>query len=162
MRTSREYPARPIVGVGGVVIRDGSVLLIRRAHPPLQGEWSIPGGGLDVGETIAAGVRRELIEETGIEVRVLDQIETFERIMLDDSGKVQYHYVILDYLCEAVGGELLAGGDVTDAAWVPKGELAAYSLRETATRVIFKAFAMVEKAMDGRTAQPSGAVDQRT
>lgn len=142
MKESREYPARPIVGVGGVVIRDGHVLLIRRARPPLQGEWSIPGGGLDVGETIAQGVRRELIEETGIDVRVLDHIETFERIMLDDAGKVQYHYVILDYLCEPTGGELRAGGDVSDAAWVGKQQLANYKLRETALRVITKAFAM--------------------
>lgn len=142
MKESREYPARPIVGVGGVVIRDGRVLLIRRARPPLQGEWSIPGGGLDVGETIAEGVRRELIEETGIEVRVLDHIETFERIMQDDAGKVKYHYVILDYFCEAVSGELRAGGDASDAAWVAERELADYKLRETALRVIAKAFAM--------------------
>ena len=142
MRENREYPVRPIVGVGGVTIRDGSVLLMRRAHPPLQGEWSIPGGGLDVGEPIAEGVRREVEEETGIHVRVLDQIETFERIVRDDSGRVQYHYVILDYLCEAVGGELRAGGDATDVAWVEEGELPKYSLRDTAMRVIVKAFAM--------------------
>ena len=142
MKESREYPNRPIVGVGGVVIRDGRVLLIRRARPPLQGEWSIPGGGLDVGETIAEGVRRELIEETGIDVRVLEHIETFERIMLDEEGRVQYHYVILDYLCEAIGGELRAGGDVSDAAWVTEDEIKAYCLRETALRVVAKAFTM--------------------
>jgi len=115
---------------------------MRRAYAPLQGEWSIPGGGLDVGETIAEGVRREVEEETGIHVRVLDQIETFERILRDDSGRVQYHYVILDYLCEAIGGELRAGGDATDVAWVAEGDLAKYALRDTATRVIVKAFAM--------------------
>ena len=142
MKESREYPNRPIVGVGGVVIRDGRVLLIRRARPPLQGEWSIPGGGLNVGETIVEGVRRELIEETGIDVRVLDHIETFERIMLDEYEKVQYHYVILDYLCDPIGGELRAGGDAIDADWVARDELKAYCLRETALRVIEKAFAM--------------------
>ncbi|HKQ86385.1 MAG TPA: NUDIX hydrolase [Candidatus Acidoferrales bacterium] len=142
MRETREYPARPIVGVGGVTIRGGFVLLMRRAYQPLQGEWSIPGGGLDVGETIADGVRREVEEETGIHVRVLDHIETFERIVRDDFGRVQYHYVILDYLCEAVGGELRAGGDATDVAWVAEEELPKYSLRDTATRVIVKAFAM--------------------
>jgi 8-oxo-dGTP diphosphatase len=141
MKTSREYPERPIVGVGGVTIRDGSVLLIRRAWPPLEGEWSIPGGALDVGEALIEGVRRELMEETGIEVRVVEHLETFERIMLDGAGRVQYHYVILDYLCEARRGELRAGGDVSDAAWVKREELPQYALRETAARVIEKAFA---------------------
>ncbi len=145
MRENREYPARPIVGVGGVTICDGRVLLMRRAYAPLQGEWSIPGGGLDVGETIAEGVRREVEEETGIHVRVLDQIETFERIVRNDSGRVQYHYVILDYFCEAIGGELRAGSDATDVAWVEEGELPKYALREAATRVVAKAFAMARE-----------------
>jgi ADP-ribose pyrophosphatase YjhB (NUDIX family) len=145
MRTSREYPERPIVGVGGVVIHKERVLLIRRAHQPLQGEWSIPGGGLDVGETIVQGVRRELEEETGIDVRVLDHIETFERIVRDGSGHVQYHYVILDYLCGLAGGELRAGGDATDVAWAAEDELATYALRETAMRVIAKAFLMMRE-----------------
>lgn len=99
---------------------------------------------MDVGETIAEGVRREVEEETGIHVRVHDQIETFERILRDDSGRVQYHYVILDYLCEAIGGELRAGGDATDVAWVTEADLPKYALRETATRVIVKAFAMAQ------------------
>jgi ADP-ribose pyrophosphatase YjhB (NUDIX family) len=98
---------------------------------------------LDVGETIVQGVHRELEEETGIEVHVIDHIETFERIVKDDSGRVQYHYVILDYLCEAVGGDLRAGGDATDVAWVTENELATYLLREAATRVIKKAFGMI-------------------
>jgi 8-oxo-dGTP diphosphatase len=145
MTAGREYPERPIIGVGGVTIRDGHMLLVRRAYAPLQGEWSIPGGGLDIGETIAEGVRRELAEETGVVVRVLGQIETFERIVRDESGKIQYHYVILDYLCEMVGGELRAGGDATDVAWVPKDKLGDYSLREAATRVILKAFEMAKE-----------------
>jgi len=143
MRENREYPARPIVGVGGVTIRDGRALIMRRAYEPLQGQWSIPGGGLDVGETIVEGVRREVEEETGIRVRVLEQIETFERILRDREGRVQYHYVILDYLCEQIGGELRAGGDATDVAWVEESGLAAYALSESATRVILKAFAML-------------------
>jgi 8-oxo-dGTP diphosphatase len=146
MRSNREYPARPIVGVGGVTIQDGRVLLIRRAFAPLQGRWSIPGGGLDVGETIVEGVRRELQEETGIDVRVLDPIETFEQIQRDDSGRVQLHYVILDYLCEVIGGKVRAGGDATDAAWAGENNLAPYALTETATRVIRKAFAMARTA----------------
>jgi 8-oxo-dGTP diphosphatase len=140
--TSREYPERPIVGVGGVTIQDGRVLLIRRAFPPLQGEWSIPGGGLDVGETIVEGVRRELMEETGIAVRVLEHIETLERIVYDEQERVRYHFVIIDYLCEALGGELRSGSDVTDAAWVSRDDLPPYKVREAATRVILRAFEM--------------------
>jgi 8-oxo-dGTP diphosphatase len=147
---SREYPERPIVGVGGVVISEGRTLLIRRGGPPLEGRWSIPGGTLEVGETLLNGVRRELIEETGIEVRVLDLIEVFERINLDGKGKPRYHFVILDYLCEAVRGEARAGSDVTDVAWVPRSELGRYSLTHMATRVIEKAFEMAWERKDHR------------
>jgi len=138
----REFPERPVVGVGGIVISDGRALLVRRGAPPLQGEWSIPGGALEVGETLTEGVRRELLEETGIQVRVLDLIDVFERINLDPSGKARYHYVVLDYLCEALSGEACAGSDVTDVAWASADELETYSLTETATRVIRRAFEM--------------------
>jgi len=136
----REYPERPLVGVGGVVIHDERTLLIRRGSEPLEGEWSIPGGMLELGETILEGVRRELLEETAIEVRVLDLIEVFERVTRDEAGKLKYHFVILDYLCEAVRGEAQAGSDVTDVAWARESELSKYSLTPTATRVIQKAF----------------------
>jgi 8-oxo-dGTP diphosphatase len=136
----REYPERPLVGVGGVVIRDERTLLVRRGSAPLEGEWSIPGGMLELGETILEGVRRELLEETAIEVRVLDLIEVFERVTRDEAGKLKYHFVILDYLCEAVQGEAHAGSDVTDVAWARESELSKYSLTPTATRVIQKAF----------------------
>lgn len=139
-RDSREYPKRPVVGVGGVVITDGRALLIRRGHAPLEGQWSIPGGTLEVGETIVEGIRRELEEETGIEVHVLELIEVFERIFRDEDGKVQYHFVILDYLCEMAGGSARAGGDVVDVAWAGEGELAKFELTEAATRVLKKAF----------------------
>jgi 8-oxo-dGTP diphosphatase len=139
---SREYPERPVVGVGGVVIADGRALLIRRGHPPLEGEWSIPGGKLEVGETLLDAVRRELAEETGIEVRVGDLIEVFERIFPDGEGQPRYHYVIVDYLCEVIGGSARAGSDVTDVAWAEESELPKYSLTPTATRVIKKAFQM--------------------
>ena len=140
MTGNREYPKRPLVGVGGVVISDGRALLIRRGSPPLERQWSIPGGMLEVGETLLEGVRRELVEETGVEVRVLDLIEVFERINLDGDGKARYHFVVLDYLCERLRGEPRAGSDVTDVAWAAPEELAQYSLTETATRVILKAF----------------------
>jgi 8-oxo-dGTP diphosphatase len=141
----REYPERPIVGVGGVVIVEGRTLLIRRGNPPLEGQWSIPGGTLEVGETLAEGVRRELAEETGVNVRVLDLIEVFERISPDDDGRPKYHFVIADYLCEAVDGEARAGSDVTDVAWCGEADLKEYSLTATATRVILKAFQMARE-----------------
>lgn len=149
MTGSREYPERPVVGVGGVVIADGRALLIRRGHPPLEGEWSIPGGTLEVGEALLDAVRRELAEETGLEVRVGELIEAFERIFPGSGGKPKYHFVILDYLCEAVSGEARAGSDVTDVAWAGESELRNYSLTPTATRVIKKAFEMA-RARDTR------------
>ncbi len=131
-----------MVGVGGVIIADARALLIKRGHPPLEGEWSIPGGTLELGETLLEGVRRELSEETGMEVRVLDLIEVFERIFRDDAGKPRYHFVILDYLCEAISGQPRAGSDVTAVAWASEAELERYSLTPTATRVIRRAFEM--------------------
>jgi mutator protein MutT len=141
----REYPDRPLVGVGGVIIEKERALLIKRGSAPLKGEWSIPGGMLELGETIVQGVRRELLEETAVEADVLDLIEVFERITTDDTGRPQYHFVILDYLCEVVRGEAQAGSDVTDVAWVAESELGKYSLTPTATRVIRKAFEMVRR-----------------
>jgi 8-oxo-dGTP diphosphatase len=137
----REYPGAPVVGVGGVVIRDGRALLIKRGSAPLKDQWSIPGGTLELGESIQEGVRRELLEETGIEVRVGELIEVFDRIFRDDEGKIQYHFVIVDYLCEAISGEARAASDVTDVAWVNEEDLWNYKLTEAATRVIRKAFA---------------------
>jgi 8-oxo-dGTP diphosphatase len=140
--SSREYPERPMVGVGGVVISGGRALLVRRGSAPLEGQWSIPGGMLEVGETILEGVRRELAEETGLEVRVGELIEVFERITRDGTGDMQYHFVVLDYLCEVLSGEACAGSDVVDVAWAAPAELANYAISETATSVILKAFEM--------------------
>jgi 8-oxo-dGTP diphosphatase len=149
MTAKREYPDLPVVGVGGVVITAGRALLIRRGSEPLKGEWSIPGGTLEVGETLVEGVERELREETGLEVRVLDLLEVFERIFpersgsSDRAGQPQYHFVILDYLCEAVQGTPRPGSDVTDIALVREDELDRYQLTPAATRVLRKAFALV-------------------
>jgi 8-oxo-dGTP diphosphatase len=125
-----------------VVIADGRTLLIRRGNAPLEGQWSIPGGMLELGESIIEGVRRELAEETGIEVRVLELIEVFERVIPGDGGRTRYHFVILDYLCEVVSGEAKAASDVTDVAWASEEELEKYELTAIATRVIKRAFAM--------------------
>ncbi|MGH9758790.1 MAG: NUDIX hydrolase [Candidatus Acidiferrales bacterium] len=142
MTVGREYPERPVVGVGGVVISDGRTLLIRRSGPPLQGEWSIPGGTLETGETLREGVRRELREETGVDVRVGEMIEVFERIFSDAQGRPQYHFVILDFLCEFVGGAAQAASDVIDVAWAAEDELEGFRLTPTALHVIHKGFEM--------------------
>jgi 8-oxo-dGTP diphosphatase len=137
----REYPGAPVVGVGGVVIHEGRALLIKRGSEPLKDQWSIPGGTLELGESIQEGVRRELLEETGIEVRVGELIEVFDRIFRDAAGEIQYHFVIVDYLCEKISGEAKPASDVTDVAWVNEEDLWNYKLTEAATRVIRKAFA---------------------
>jgi len=149
MTTSREYPDRPVVGIGGVIIDQGRTLLIRRGSEPLLGEWSIPGGTLELGESLEEGVARELLEETGIEVRVLELIELFDRVYLEDGSagadvrrRPRFHFVIADYLCERIGGDPRAGSDVTDVAFAREEELARFHLTETATRVLKKAFAM--------------------
>jgi ADP-ribose pyrophosphatase YjhB (NUDIX family) len=148
MAAKREYPDQPVVGVGGVVISDGRALLIRRGSEPLKGEWSIPGGTLELGETLVEGVRRELQEETGLEVRVLELIEVFERIFPEPQdkpvpeGRPQFHFVIVDYLCETSGGVARPGSDVTDIAFVGEEDLPRYSLSPAATRVVRKAFAL--------------------
>ena len=155
--SNREYPERPLVGVGGVVIDGGRALLVRRGTEPLLGEWSIPGGLLECGETLIAGVARELHEETGLTVRVAELIEALDRIFPDATtvpgagtpgravgtmARPRYHYVILDYLCERISGEPRAGGDVTEVAFAREEELAAYSLPPHTLRVLGKAFAM--------------------
>lgn len=149
MASSREYPERPVVGIGGVIIEQSRTLLIRRGSEPLLGEWSIPGGALELGESLQKGVARELLEETGVEVRVLDLIEVFDRIFLGDKsttpetkGRPRFHFVIADYLCERLSGEPRAGSDVTDIAFAREDELTRFHLTETATRVLKKAFAM--------------------
>jgi len=123
--------------------------LIRRGSEPLRGEWSIPGGTLELGENLEQGVARELLEETGIRVRVLELIEVFDRIYAEDGTiaaraqkKPRFHYVIVDYLCERIGGEPRAGSDVTEVVFAREDELAKYHLTETATRILKKAFAM--------------------
>ena len=140
MSGSREYPDRPFVGVGGVVIEGGRVLLIRRANEPRQGEWSIPGGLVETGETLEYAVARELQEETGLVVRPLGVLEVFERIVLDGKGRARYHFVLIDYLCERLEGNARPGSDVLDVAWVEEGQLGRYEISEKATEIIRKAF----------------------
>jgi 8-oxo-dGTP diphosphatase len=164
--SGREFPEFPLVGVGGVVIDRDRALLVRRAREPALGEWTIPGGLLEVGETLTAAVEREILEETGLTVRVLELIEALERIFSDSEEihpgrdieniasskevsrtlgmrpRPRYHYVILDYLCERVSGEPAIHAEISDVAFVREEELKSYALTPAATRVLHKAFAM--------------------
>lgn len=137
---AREYPDAPVAAVGAVVIDGDTVLLVRRALPPRQGEWSLPGGRLELGESMADGVRREVREETGIEVEVGDVVEVFDRIHRDVSGGIRYHFVIVDFLCRPVGGTLAAGDDAADARWVARAEVAALGVNAYAVSVIERGF----------------------
>jgi ADP-ribose pyrophosphatase YjhB (NUDIX family) len=117
----REYPEAPLVGVGAVVVDEGRVLLVRRGSEPLKGHWSLPGGMLELGEPLTAGVIREVEEETGLVVEAVELIELLDRIHRD-GDRVRYHYVIADYLCRVVGGELKAASDADAVRWVARGE----------------------------------------
>jgi len=146
---ARQYPDRPVVGVGGVLIEKGRTLLIKRGSEPLLGQWSIPGGTLELGESLQEGVAREMREETGLEVQVQEMIEVFDRIFLEPEAKVvdgkarpKYHYVIVDYLCERLSGTPQAGSDVTDLVFASEDELVNFHLTPTAMRVLRRAFAM--------------------
>ena len=142
--SSRKYPARPITGVGAVILVDGGVVLIKRLHEPLAGHWTLPGGTLDLGETLESAAAREALEETGLVVDVGPVVDVFDRILLDDEGKVRYHFVLVDYLCRPIGGELRAGSDAADVAIARPGELAQYRLAAKAVDIIHKAFNMSE------------------
>jgi ADP-ribose pyrophosphatase YjhB (NUDIX family) len=134
----REFPLAPLVGVGGVVVHESRVLLVQRGHEPLKGEWSIPGGLIDVGETLHEAVIREVKEETGLEVEPIELIELLDRIHRDDS-RVRYHYVIADYLCRVTGGTLGAASDAAAVRWVERAEWNSHSalpLDPITTRVI--------------------------
>src|SRR5215213_2121620 len=123
-RPSRQYPAQPIVGVGAVIMQDGRVVIVKRRFEPLAGQWSLPGGRLELGETLEAGLAREMLEETGLVVDVGPVVDVFDRILLDPERKVRYHYVLIDYLCRPVGGALTHGSDVAAAELADPGDLA--------------------------------------
>ena len=139
---SREYPDRPIVGAGAVIIDQGRVLLVKRARPPLLGHWSVPGGMVELGETVRSATEREALEETGLAVKVGEVLDVFDGITPGKNGLPQYHYVLVDFLCERVGGELRAGGDAADVAWVREDELERYQVEGLTLAVVRKAFSL--------------------
>jgi 8-oxo-dGTP diphosphatase len=140
--SDRTYPDRPYVGIGGIIVHEGRVVLVKRRFDPLAGQWSIPGGAVETGETLEACVVREMGEETGFVVEVGPVVEVLDRITRDDEGRVLYHFVLIDYLCWPVGGELRAGSDVAEAALAEPTELAQYQLTEKALAVIERALEM--------------------
>src|SRR5271165_4014054 len=137
----RSYPDHPIIGVGAVIIDGGRVLLVRRATEPLKGEWSVPGGMLELGEKLRDGVRREVLEETGLVVEPGEVLDVFDSIFTDDLGRTEYHYVLVDYLCRSTSGEATAGTDVSDVKWVSENDLPALGLRDSIQQVVRKGLA---------------------
>ena len=138
---SREYPDNPLVGVGAVIVRENRVLLIRRGHPPLLGEWSLPGGVLECGETLREATIREAREETGLVVEVDEMLGVYERVIRSEDARVRYHYVLIDFLCHPVAGELKAASDAADAGWFSREELPALKLAYDTNDVALKGLA---------------------
>jgi ADP-ribose pyrophosphatase YjhB (NUDIX family) len=141
----RDYPDRPIVGVGAVIVEDGRVLIVRRARPPLQGEWSLPGGVVELGETLRAAAEREALEETGLIVKATELLEVVDRIIPGEDGNFEYHYVLVDFLCHRTGGSLKAASDVSEVRWASQTKLREYGLEQMAIDVVGKAFELSKK-----------------
>jgi 8-oxo-dGTP diphosphatase len=145
----REFPELPLVGVGAIIIEGDRVLLVKRAHPPIQGQWSIPGGVLEVGEMVREAAVREAREETGLIVEPGELLGVYDRILRDPEQRVQYHYVLIDFLCRPLGGELLAASDAAEVRWFGREELPALRLAEDTLEVIGKGFDQLGRSVDG-------------
>ena len=141
LQMKREYPEQPLVGVGAIIIENSRVVLVKRAHPPLQEQWSIPGGVLEVGELVHAAAVREAREETGLIVEPGALLGVYDRVLRDSTGRVQYHYVLVDFLCRRAGGELQAADDAAEVRWFTREQLRELSLAEDTLEVIEKGFA---------------------
>jgi len=142
--SSRRYPERPLLGVGALVFQDGKLLLIQRGQEPLKGWWTIPGGLVETGERLEDAVCREILEETGLRVSPSCIVTVFERIMPDAAGRTEFHYVIVDYLCELVGGQLGAASDVAAAGWFALEEIQSMRIASGTPGVIDKAVELME------------------
>jgi 8-oxo-dGTP diphosphatase len=149
----RRYPARPLVGVGALVFKRNRVLLAQRGKEPLKGWWSLPGGALETGETLKEATRREVLEETGLEVEPEEVFEVFERITHDAAGLVEYHFVLVDYVCRVTGGTLMPGDDVDAVEWVQRKDLPGMKITEGTLE-------MIEKAFDKRRAAARAGVGE--
>jgi 8-oxo-dGTP diphosphatase len=136
----REFPEYPLIGVGAIIIAAGRVVLVKRAHPPIQGQWSIPGGVLEIGEMVREAAIREAREETGLMVEPGELLGVYDRILRDPEHRVQYHYVLIDFLCRRVAGELHAASDAAGVGWFRRDDLASLNLAEDTLDVIEKGF----------------------
>lgn len=136
----REFTELPLVGVGAIIIEGDRVLLVKRAHPPIQGQWSIPGGVLEVGEMVREAAIREAREETGLVVEPGELLGVYDRILRDAERRVQYHYVLIDFLCRPIGGEVLAASDAAEVRWFIREQLPSLQLAEDTSEVILKGF----------------------
>ncbi len=132
----REYPDQPLVGVGAIIIEVGRVVLVKRGHAPLAGEWSIPGGVLEVGETLREAAVREAFEETGLTIEPGDLLGVFDRVLRDDVGRTQYHYVLIDFLCRRIAGDPHAAGDAAEARWFTREDAGKLPLAKDTAEVI--------------------------
>jgi 8-oxo-dGTP diphosphatase len=153
---ARIYPERPIVGVGAVVLEGDRVLLVRRANEPLKGEWSLPGGAVDVGESLRDAVKREVREETCLEIEVGPIVEVLDRIRREADGRVRFHYVLVDFVCRPTGGIALAASDAADVVWAERATLGRYRVADLTVAVIEKAAAVAATAWT-----PTGVRDDR-
>jgi 8-oxo-dGTP diphosphatase len=153
----RRYPKRPLVGVGALIFRRDRILMAQRGKEPLKGWWSLPGGALELGESLEGAVCREVLEETGLVVEAVKLFEVFERIIRDASGAPEYHYVLIDYVCRVTGGKLFPGDDVCAVDWVRRRDLGALQITEGTLAIIERAF--VERASARHAGSRAGVPD---
>jgi len=132
----REYPESPLVGVGAVIINDERVLLVKRGHAPLAGKWSIPGGVLELGETLREAAIREAQEETCLTVETANLLGVYDRVLRDEAYRTRYHYVLVDFLCRRVAGEAKAAGDADEVRWFTRAEVGRLALAKDTAEVI--------------------------
>lgn len=137
---NRRYPERPLAGVGAFIFRGSEVLLVKRGHAPALGKWSVPGGLVELGESLDASVRREVMEEVGLEIKVIDLVAAFDTIMFDQNGQIEYHYIILDFLCEESGGDPIAATDADECRFVAIEDLCRYEMTRRTEELIKRAF----------------------
>jgi 8-oxo-dGTP diphosphatase len=144
----REFPEVPLVGVGAIIVEDARVVLVKRLHPPLQAEWSIPGGVLEVGELLREAAVREAREETGLTVEPSELLGVYDRVLRNTEQRVQYHYVLIDFLCRRIAGDLLAASDAAEVRWFRREELPGLGLTEDTLDVIGKGFTRLRRGAD--------------
>jgi len=147
----RDYPDRPLLGVGAIIVRQEKVLVVRRATSPLKGDWSIPGGLVETGETTREAVVREISEETGLTIEPIELIEVFERILRDRDSRVEYHFVVIDYLCRIVSGDSHPGSDVSEIRWARFDDLEELRITPETRNVIQKALDAAQRSSEFRT-----------